>query len=104
MGMFLHIGLVSIYFYSFSSSSHSPLSSCNHARTLGPALIIEEGWCNLKSITSDAETYLGEDPDTLDRLEFLCLAEREESRHYEVLDELAEEVKIRNLLLKLSPS
>jgi hypothetical protein len=50
------------------------------------------------------KTYLGEDPDTLDRLEFLCLAEGEEARHYKVLDELAEEVKIRNLLLELSPS
>jgi hypothetical protein len=50
------------------------------------------------------QTYLEEDPDTLDRLEFLCLAEGEEARHYEVLDELAEEVKTRKLLLKLSPS
>jgi hypothetical protein len=50
------------------------------------------------------QIYLGEDPDTLDRLEFLCLAEREEARLYEALDELAEEVNIRNLLLKLSPT
>jgi hypothetical protein len=50
------------------------------------------------------QTYLEEDPDTLDRLEFLCLAEGEEARYYEVLDELAEEVKTRKLLLKLSPS
>lgn len=49
------------------------------------------------------QTYLGEDFDTLDRLEFLCLAEGEEARHHEVLDELAEEVKIRNLLLNLNP-
>src|ERR687890_2390538 len=39
------------------------------------------------------ETYLGEDPDTLDALEFLCLAEGGEVTHYEVLDELAKEVK-----------
>ena len=39
------------------------------------------------------QTYLGEDPDTLDALEFLCLAEGGEVTHYEVLDELATEVK-----------
>src|ERR671926_534543 len=39
------------------------------------------------------QTYLGEDPDTLDALEFLCLAEGGEVTHYEVLDELAKEVK-----------
>jgi ferritin-like metal-binding protein YciE len=39
------------------------------------------------------QTYLGEDPDTLDGLEFLCLAEGGEVTHYEVLDELAKEVK-----------
>ncbi len=38
-------------------------------------------------------TYLGQDPDTLDALEFLCLAEGGEVTHYEVLDELAKEVK-----------
>jgi ferritin-like metal-binding protein YciE len=39
------------------------------------------------------ETYLGEDPDTLDALEFLCLAEGGEVTHYEVLSEVAKEVK-----------
>jgi ferritin-like metal-binding protein YciE len=39
------------------------------------------------------QTYLGEDPDTLDALEFLCLAEGGEVTHYEVLDELAKEIK-----------
>jgi hypothetical protein len=39
------------------------------------------------------QTYLGEDPDTLDALEFLCLAEGGEVTHYEVLDELAKKVE-----------
>ena len=39
------------------------------------------------------QTYLGEDPDTLDALEFLCLAEGGEVTHYEVLGELAKEEK-----------
>ncbi|MFL6361108.1 MAG: hypothetical protein ACJ72V_17440, partial [Nitrososphaeraceae archaeon] len=43
------------------------------------------------------QTYLGEDPDTLDALEFLCLAEGGEVTHYEVLDELAKDVKDEKL-------
>jgi ferritin-like metal-binding protein YciE len=39
------------------------------------------------------QIYLGEDPDTLDALEFLCLAEGGEVTHYEVLGELAKQVK-----------
>ncbi|HEY6757552.1 MAG TPA: hypothetical protein VI037_09235 [Nitrososphaera sp.] len=38
------------------------------------------------------QTYLGEDPDTLDALEFLCLAEGSEVTHYEVLSEVAKEL------------
>jgi hypothetical protein len=39
------------------------------------------------------QTYLGEDPDTLDAIEFRCLAEGGEVTHYEVQEELAREVK-----------
>jgi ferritin-like metal-binding protein YciE len=39
------------------------------------------------------ETYLGEDPDTQEALEFLCLAEVGEVTHYEVLTSVAKEVK-----------
>jgi hypothetical protein len=39
------------------------------------------------------ETYLGEDPDTQEALEFLCLAEAGEVTHYEVLSSVAKEVK-----------
>jgi hypothetical protein len=39
------------------------------------------------------QIYLGQDPETLDALEFLCLAEGGEVTHYEVLDQLAKEVK-----------
>ena len=41
------------------------------------------------------ETYLGEDPDTQEALEFLCLAEGAEVTHYEVLSSVAKEVKSR---------
>ena len=43
------------------------------------------------------QTYLGEDPDTLDALEFLCLAEGGEVTHYEVLSEIAKEFKEKKL-------
>src|SRR5918995_759104 len=39
------------------------------------------------------QIYLGEDPETLDALEFLCLAEGGEVTHYEVLSEVAKKVK-----------
>jgi ferritin-like metal-binding protein YciE len=39
------------------------------------------------------ETYLGEEPDTQEALEFLCLAEGGEVTHYEVLTSIAKEVK-----------
>jgi ferritin-like metal-binding protein YciE len=39
------------------------------------------------------ETYLGEDPDTQEALEFLCLAEGGEVAHYEVLASIAKDVK-----------
>jgi hypothetical protein len=39
------------------------------------------------------ETYLGEDPDTQEALEFLCLAEGGEVTHYEVLGSIAKEIK-----------
>ena len=38
------------------------------------------------------ETYLGEDPDTQEALEFLCLAEGGEVTHYEVLASIAKDV------------
>ena len=39
------------------------------------------------------ETYLGEDPDTQEALEFLCLAEGGEVTHYEVLVSIVKDVK-----------
>ena len=39
------------------------------------------------------EIYLGEEPDTQEALEFLCLAEGGEVTHYEVLVSVAKDVK-----------
>jgi len=39
------------------------------------------------------QSYLGEDPDSQDALEFLCLAEGGEVTHYGVLSKLSQKVK-----------
>jgi O6-methylguanine-DNA--protein-cysteine methyltransferase len=47
----------------------------------------------LQKATQMMHTYLGEEPDTQDALEFLCLAEGGEVTHYEVLSSLVDSVK-----------
>lgn len=46
-----------------------------------------------KKASKIMETYLGENPDTQEALEFLCLAEGGEVIHYEVLNSIAKEIK-----------
>ena len=41
------------------------------------------------------KTYLGEDPDNCEAIEFLCLAEGEEVIHYELLNTMAKEIENR---------
>jgi ferritin-like metal-binding protein YciE len=56
---------------------------------------------NVKSIAAETEqkasqmmqTYLGNDADTSEALEFLCIAEGGEVTHYEVLDAMVKDVK-----------
>ena len=48
-----------------------------------------------EKVSKIMETYLGEDADTQEALEFLCLAEGGEVTHYEVLTSVAKEVKNR---------
>lgn len=47
----------------------------------------------VQKATEMMKTYLGEEPDTLDALEFLCLAEGGEVTHYEVLSKFIPKVK-----------
>jgi len=47
------------------------------------------------------ETYLGEDPDSQEALEFLCLAEGAEVTHYEVLSAMTKGIKNRQFLAKV---
>ena len=41
------------------------------------------------------KTYLGENPDSCEAIEFLCLAEGGEVTHYELLSAMAKEIKNR---------
>ena len=47
------------------------------------------------------KTYLGEDPDSSEAIEFLCLAEGGEVTHYEVLSALTKAVKNKKLATKV---
>jgi hypothetical protein len=47
------------------------------------------------------KTYLGEDPDSSEAIEFLCLAEGGEVTHYEVLSALTKGVKNKKLATKV---
>jgi ferritin-like metal-binding protein YciE len=56
---------------------------------------------NVKSVATETEekasqmmqTYLGDDADTSEALEFLCIAEGGEVIHYEVLDAMVKDIK-----------
>ena len=58
---------------------------------------------NINSVTEETtkkaskmmETYLGDDPDIQESLEFLCLAEGAEVAHYEVLNAVSRKLKSR---------
>ena len=47
------------------------------------------------------ETYLGEDPDSQEALEFLCLAEGAEVTHYEVLSAMTKGIKNKQFPVKV---
>ena len=51
--------------------------------------------------TEIMKTYLGEDPDSSEAIEFLCLAEGGEVTHYEVLNAMTKGVKNRKFTSKV---
>jgi ferritin-like metal-binding protein YciE len=57
------------------------------------SLIEEKATETAEKASQIMETYLGENPDTQEALEFLCLAEGAEVTHYEVLKSLAKDVE-----------
>jgi ferritin-like metal-binding protein YciE len=77
----------------------------NEMKALVKEIAEDEGFDieNINSVSNETaqkaskimETYLGEEPDTQEALEFLCLAEGAEVTHYEVLASVAKEVKSR---------
>ncbi len=60
---------------------------------LEPSTIEEKAQETAEKVSKIMETYLGEEPDTQEALEFLCLAEGGEVAHYEVLASIAKDVK-----------
>ena len=50
-----------------------------------------------KKATKMMKTYLGDEPDTSEALEFLCLAEGGEVTHYEVLSSISKNFEIKEL-------
>ena len=51
--------------------------------------------------TKMMQTYLGEDPDSQEAIEFLCLAEAGEVTHYEVLSTMTKAVKNKQFATKV---
>ena len=64
---------------------------------LDPSTIEEKAEETAENASKIMETYLGEDPDTQEALEFLCLAEGGEVAHYEVLASVAKDVKNKKI-------
>ena len=58
-----------------------------------PETIDEKAEETAEKASKMMETYLGEEPDNQEALEFLCLAEGGEVTHYEVLNSIAKDVK-----------
>jgi rubrerythrin len=54
-----------------------------------------------QKVTEMMKTYLGDDPDSSEAIEFLCLAEGGEVTHYEVLNAMTKGVKNRKLASKV---
>ena len=66
-----------------------------------PSKIEEKATETAEKASKIMETYLGEDPDTQEALEFLCLAEGGEVTHYEVLASIAKDVKSKKFGTKV---
>jgi len=58
-----------------------------------PSTIEEKAEETAEKAASMMETYLGDQPDTQEALEFLCLAEGGEVTHYEVLNSVSKHIK-----------
>ena len=68
---------------------------------LDSSIIEEKAIETAEKASKIMETYLGEEPDTQEALEFLCLAEGGEVTHYEVLTSIAKDVKSKKFGTKV---
>jgi hypothetical protein len=76
------------------------IQSVTKSEGLDASSIEEHAEETVQKATEMMHTYLGEDPDTLDALEFLCLAEGGEVTHYEVLSKLSTKAKDKKIATK----
>jgi ferritin-like metal-binding protein YciE len=60
---------------------------------LSSEIIHESAEETVQKVSEMMETYLGEDPDSSEALDFLCLAEGGEVSHYEVLGAMTQGIK-----------
>jgi hypothetical protein len=72
--------------------------------SLDPATIQEAAQETEHKASEMMKIYLGEDPDSSEAIEFLCLAEGGEVTHYEVLGAIVKKVKLNNKQLSNSIS
>jgi ferritin-like protein len=68
---------------------------------LDPVKIQEMAQETQQKASKIMETYLGEDPDSQEALEFLCLAEGAEVTHYEVLSAMTKGIKNKRFPAKI---
>jgi len=73
------------------------IQSVKESEGLDANAIEEHAEETVQKVTEMMNTYLGQEPDTLDALEFLCLAEGGEVTHYEVLSKLSTKAKDKKL-------
>ena len=66
-----------------------------------PSTIDEKAEETAEKAAKIMDTYLGDQPDTQEALEFLCLAEGGEVTHYEVLNSVSKHVKSRKFGTKV---
>ena len=71
----------------------SLIETIKESESLDTTSIEEHAQETVEKTSEMMKTYLGEDPDELDALEFLSIAEGGEVAHYKVLGKLASKVK-----------
>jgi rubrerythrin len=77
------------------------VSKLSKSDSLDSSKIQESATETEQKATKMMETYLGEDPDSQEALEFLCLAEAGEVTHYQVLSAMTKGIKNKQFSTKI---